>query len=851
MPARRRASRLAVSLMLTLLSLLLVACGPSGGEAESDGDGLDEGRCNSTADCPPPLICTRTYCVEPGDGDSISCTSNFHCPPDMRCSASRGICVPINEPEPADGDEDGDLDDDEEDSPPVDGDLDEDGDMEDDEEEGEPPPDILVTFVRPLNGDVVSGSVTVEVTTVSDFTVERVEFFAFGGKIAERDSAPWQVTWDSLPYDEHPGMELRAVAYSGDSVGVGRVVVAVDHSPPTLTILAPQANQELGYYDDLEVVVEAGDNLAFLNIYVDTVLIGTLPIEQPQDTYGMSFDLARFAPGEHWLEVEVKDRVEGRPTTRTGHSFRVDTTPPVFDIEGVSWSDDDPTEGEVFAETPLVFRLDDVSGLATVNLTISGPAQTLLTVTDATRFPYTVTDFNSLLRWPNVNYPVTLTITASATDNFGNQMPPQSRTVTVKRHKWTYDPAQGNPDFSPPPGFVQRTGASAGDSGTIYASLYNELHAISPGGAYLWHCTSTEILTTTPVVVESPGQPTLILTATQGGRLWMAVDGPQGRICRSYEADINTESPAQPAVDTISYSNGGLAADVYHCVRKLTDTRCFKLSVAYSPPSGQLGAHLGATPVWNRTYTGVTPPSGIAQPRRTFTKPLVSAGNRIFLMDPANGNPNPLYDFNSGDNLRTVSAVPGMDLLIGCSDKTCRVFTLVLGNLEPPYIFVGEEANLFLRGQPISDESGMIYFNTMQIRADTPTGVVQAVETRVGGFTGFPWEFVTEGLPAGTPALGQGRMLYVAGENVNGNVWAVDLESETLGTQKRKAWQVQLFTEIFAPLLITPGGDLIVVGADAKLRAVDIRGDGPLPAADCWPQFQAQPSRQGYYWPSF
>jgi hypothetical protein len=857
MPLVEKHGRLLKSLTILFVFILLVGCG-GGSETQPDGDTdkPDDGSCVSTTDCEIPLVCRDGKCVEDGsaDGDDVACTSNFQCPLDMKCNTNLGICVPLNADgdEPVDGDviEDGDADIDNDLEPEME--VETDGDVEqeaDAEQEEEPQPDLLVYFLQPGDRGVVDGEVVVEVGVLAENPVDKIEFYAYGAKFSELTGEPWATFWQTGELEERDEIELRAVAYSGELTSAAIIVVSIDHSDPTVSILEPQDGEVLGYYDDLDISIEAADHLKLIRVKVDGTTIGSSQVEQAQDTYELSYPLAQFAPGEHTLVVEVEDRVADHAPGSASGTFKIDEDDPVFRIDGVVWSDDNPDVGTIFAETPMVFRFDDVSGLAAVNLNVTDGVRTLISTTSPLDFPYEVLDFNSLLSWPNVQYPITLTIEASATDNFGNQAS-ASKSVTVKRLKWTYSPTYGNPGFEPAEGFKQLIGAGAGDSGNLYIPIYNELHALTADGHYRWHCTAEQVFATTPTVVEQSGGPSLIFVSTSNGKLLVAADDGDTHLCEFYEFDINLERPTPPSVTELRDQDGVLEAELYSCVRKLSDTKCYKVTATYSPAIGEQEAAITFDEIWTYTYAGKTPPASVALPRDdTFIKPLASAGNQVMLLDPANGNNSPTDDFNAGQIVQGLSAVPATKLLMACTAKTCQAYSWVLQDRGAAHAFSTGSQDMFLDSQPVNDDQGTVLFATALIRNEAVVGVVQAWTTTLTGLEGMPWEFVTEGLPGGTPAIGQSGLAYVAGQNANGNVWALDMYADEGVYQKKMLWRVKLLTEIYAPLLITPGGDLIVVGANANVHMIDIRGDAPLDSHTSWPQYQAQPSRNGYYWP--
>lgn len=854
-----------VPAMVLIAFFSLSSCNSSGEEPE----------CIIDHDCDLPLVCVDGKCVEETviDGDR-ECESNFDCSGRLICDKTRGVCI-----DPVDGDSEVDADPDiqesevNEEEADEDGDVDNDSEISDSEVDGDTETDsedpITVEFISPLDGKAVDGTVQIQLSITTDLEIDKVEIAPYGSSIITLTSKPWVYNWDTSSLEEKDTAELRAVVYSGEHIVVKKIYVAIDHTDPTVDLISPVNNQVFGFGEEVLLKIDAKDNIETIKVFTDGNLYQTYdsPVTNGDGYYVYKYDISEFTKGEHSLMVRVDDSTGKHNQGGAETTFVIDNEGPSLVIANVIWDAEDENSGVLYAESPLSFDFTDSSGLKSVNLLVKKNSTTLIQLDEVSDFPYVEETVNDLLSMSDEMYPVTFDITASATDNMDNSSETIEKQITIKRVKWEFDPVSLNEDFTVPSTYTQPTGAAQSQkTSNIYVTLYDELHAISKTGEPQWSCTSENYFYTTPVVAETASLPPVVMASTVNGTTYFRVDSQSNTSCVNNRPTTNLSSPSPPVVESIEAIPNGFKLTYITCANKLGDTVCFKMTLTHTETAKASTNVFSETPLWTSTIQDVAYPSPMLVPETTslsdpYPKMTFSAQNRIMQMTQIDGSINPSEEFNAGDYINNITYVPSLPLIAAISDKTFKVYTRGLTNLNSQYTLnsntvlcpdpvVVEE--MFIDQQPISTSSGTIFIASVQCVDNSYTPLVEAWEFNYPQLSYVRWTFYPHGLAGGTPVLGEDDVLYVAGSSNYGNLYAIDVynEDNVSAGEMEPLWKMRLNTQIHAPLLITHEGDLVIVGRDNKVRMLDIHGSAPLNAEDSWPMFQGAPDRRGTHYPN-
>ena len=102
--------------------------------------------------------------------------------------------------------------------------------------------------------------------------VERVDFFAYGGKIASAYSFPFAATWDSCEPGEHSLM-ARGYGILGDAWDSDLVrIVMHSNTPPSIAVVSPEDGYRCSTKDDLVIEAAAEDSdgkVDFVVFFID------------------------------------------------------------------------------------------------------------------------------------------------------------------------------------------------------------------------------------------------------------------------------------------------------------------------------------------------------------------------------------------------------------------------------------------------------------------------------------------------------------------------------------------------------------------------------------------------------
>lgn len=214
----------------------------------------------------------------------------------------------------------------------------------------------VVNLTAPVDGAMLSGVVSVQVSATDDVGVTRVEVYVDGGLLTTLSSAPYSYSWDTGA-EANGSHQLRAVAFdaAGNSATDDDTTVTIqggvnDTTAPSVNITTPASGASVS--GAVTISAEASDDfgVARVEVFVDGVKLG----ESTVPPYSVQWDTAGVAEGAHRLSATAHDsagntRTDDDTSVTVTRAAMGDTTPPV-----VSFTQ--PVQG------------DSVSGLIRVQL---------------------------------------------------------------------------------------------------------------------------------------------------------------------------------------------------------------------------------------------------------------------------------------------------------------------------------------------------------------------------------------------------------------------------------------------------------------------------------------------------
>jgi subtilisin family serine protease len=201
-----------------------------------------------------------------------------------------------------------------------------------------PPP--VVSIVSPLGGSV-GGTVSINALTSESVAVNRVEFFVGATSLGSDTSAPYSLSWNTVP---HAGgvRTLTAKAFNGATlVGTSETVSVTvqDITPPTLAITSPAAGAVVS--GNVPITVSTSDNVGVVRVdfYVDSTLVGS----DSTAPFAFTWNSASVALGAHTLSARALDAAGNLGTSPSvpvtvgcGSSVQL-LDNPGFESGNVSW----------------------------------------------------------------------------------------------------------------------------------------------------------------------------------------------------------------------------------------------------------------------------------------------------------------------------------------------------------------------------------------------------------------------------------------------------------------------------------------------------------------------------------
>ena len=174
----------------------------------------------------------------------------------------------------------------------------------------DPPEDLppTVTILTPEDGEMVSGTVAVDVSAADDIGVSAVELYLDGDAIATDTTAPFSFSWNST-LDSDGAHVLEAVAYdtAGNTGTSPALEVQVDnsdtgtedHTAPIVVIKSPKDGRK--FYRAVRVRVLVKDNVQVerIEVYFDGQLIGSESCDSDSCKVRVVRKTKDAAKGEH------------------------------------------------------------------------------------------------------------------------------------------------------------------------------------------------------------------------------------------------------------------------------------------------------------------------------------------------------------------------------------------------------------------------------------------------------------------------------------------------------------------------------------------------------------------------
>ena len=219
----------------------------------------------------------------------------------------------------------------------------------------------VVAIASPANGVVLSGTSVVVSATASDAQgIAGVQFKLDGVDLGPLDTAsPYEVTW-SNPTDGTHVLSAIAQDGSGNSASATGVSVAVDNTPPAVTVTAPTNGAFIsGNTIVLGAAASDAQGIASVQFKLDGSNLGALDTTSP-------YEVTWSSPtgGAHILTAVATDNAS-HSTTAANVSVTIDNTNPVTTLTA-------PANGSVVSGTAVT-----VSATATDNDLVAGVQFTL------------------------------------------------------------------------------------------------------------------------------------------------------------------------------------------------------------------------------------------------------------------------------------------------------------------------------------------------------------------------------------------------------------------------------------------------------------------------------------------
>ncbi len=190
----------------------------------------------------------------------------------------------------------------------------------------------VVEFTNPLDGQTVSGTITITASSSDNVAVTYV-FYAVDGipVTGQLTTSPYAFNWDTTTVPDGPHT-LKATTHdpSGNN-STATIVVTVNNTapipdtiPPTISVTSPAEAATIS--GTVTVAANATDNgsVAGVTLLVDGAVVGT---EDTTALYEFSLDTTTLTNGAHTIAARARDAT-GNETTSAAVNVTVDNTLP-------------------------------------------------------------------------------------------------------------------------------------------------------------------------------------------------------------------------------------------------------------------------------------------------------------------------------------------------------------------------------------------------------------------------------------------------------------------------------------------------------------------------------------------
>lgn len=281
-----------------------------------------------------------------------------------------------------------------------------------------------ITLPAPVNGAVVSGSLTLSPAVTDDIAVAKVEYFLDGTLLTTSSTSPFSYAWNTrtLANGSHT-LRARATDTSGNTASTADVSVTVDNdfTAPTVSITSPTSGSVISGYFTFQVNATDDRGVSSVRFLVDGGNWGTAA----SAPFAYNMNSQWFSNGQHTLAAQAFDAA-GNSATSAAIIVTVfnDSTPPTVSLSSP-------------APFSTVSGVVNVQANATDNTAVTRVDfiwNSSLIASDTTP-PFSV-PWDTTQR-PNGNY----TLSAIAYDAAGNRTTSSAITVIVSQPGTaTYDP---------------------------------------------------------------------------------------------------------------------------------------------------------------------------------------------------------------------------------------------------------------------------------------------------------------------------------------------------------------------------------------------------------------------------
>jgi hypothetical protein len=229
----------------------------------------------------------------------------------------------------------------------------------------------VVSITSPSSGQILSGSVTVQVAATDNVAVAKVQLSVDGTVLASSMTAPYTFSLDTttLSNASHV-LTATATDTSGNAQSASLSVTVsnnVDTTPPSVSITSPSPGQTLS--GSVSVQVAASDNVAVLNVQLS--VDGTLVATSSTAPYVFPLDTTTLTNAAHTLTAKAVDtsgNTQSASITVTVSNVVkvVDTQPPVVNIVSPS------NGGKIGKNLSISVKATDNVAVASVSLYVDG-----------------------------------------------------------------------------------------------------------------------------------------------------------------------------------------------------------------------------------------------------------------------------------------------------------------------------------------------------------------------------------------------------------------------------------------------------------------------------------------------